>query len=80
MLWASTFLPMVVCVRTNLYKMAWYQNLSVGELYDLEKKSKVTYNLWDVVSARLVRDQRMCTMMSRMLDNVDPIRERKCSW
>jgi arylsulfatase len=72
--------PMAVCVRTENYKLVYYQNLGVGELYDLEKDSEETNNLWDVSGARSARAMMMETAMSRVIDTVDPIPERKCMW
>ena len=72
--------PMAVCVRTENYKLAFYQNLGVGELYDMEKDPEETNNLWDASGARSARAMMMETAMSRMIDTVDPIPERKCMW
>lgn len=72
--------PMAVCVRNEKYKLVYYQKLDSGEFYDLEKDSDETYNLWDSTSARAAREETMRTMMSRMIDTVDPIPERKCLW
>jgi hypothetical protein len=72
--------PMAVCVRTENYKLAYYQNLGIGELYDMEKDPDETNNLWDVSGARSARAMMMETAMSRMIDTVDPIPERKCMW
>jgi len=72
--------PMAVCARTDRYKIAYYQKLSSGELYDLEKDPAESYNLWDTPSARPAREQMMQLLLSRMVDTVDPIPERKCMW
>lgn len=72
--------PMTLCVRTEQYKAAYYQNLSVGELYDLEKDPNETNNLWDVAGARSTREMMMQLMISRMVDTVDPLPDRKCIW
>ena len=72
--------PMAVCVRNERYKIVYYQKLNIGELYDLEKDPGETYNLWDSSSAKSARDEMMLTMMSRMVDTVDPVPERKCMW
>lgn len=72
--------PMAMCVRTERYKLAYYQKIEVGELYDLEKDPEETHNLWDSSSARTVREQMMLTMLDRVVDTVDPIPERKCMW
>jgi len=72
--------PMAVCVRTNEYKMVFYQKLPVGELYDLNTDPNETDNLWDAPNARATRAMMMELMASRMVDTVDPIPERKCLW
>jgi arylsulfatase A-like enzyme len=72
--------PMATCVRTDQYKLVYYQKLSSGELYDLKKDPSETYNLWDSSSAKPAREEMMHTLVSRMVDTVDPIPERKCMW
>ena len=72
--------PMAMCVRTEQYKMAYYQKLNMGELYDLKADPQETYNLWDSSNARAARESMMQTMLSRVVDTVDPIPERKCMW
>ena len=72
--------PMAVCVRTEQHKLVYYQKLTVGEFYDLEKDPSETNNLWDVASARAARDEMMHKMLERMIYTVDPIPERKCMW
>lgn len=72
--------PMAVCVRTDRYKIAYYQQLAAGELYDLGNDPSETQNLWDVPAARFIRAQMMEMMMARMVDTVDPLPERKCPW
>ena len=72
--------PMAVCVRNERYKAVFYSKLQSGELYDLEKDSAESYNLWDSSGSRAVRDEMMHLMTSRMIDTVDPIPERKCMW
>lgn len=72
--------PMAMCVRTEQYKLNYYQKLNVGELYDLEKDPSESYNLWDSSSSRTAREQMMLTLMDRVVDTVDPIPERKCMW
>ena len=72
--------PMAMCVRTEHYKLAYYQKLKVGELYDLEKDPDETNNLWNSSGAKSVREKMMLTMLDRSVDTVDPIPERKCLW
>jgi arylsulfatase len=72
--------PMAMCVRTEHYKMAYYQKLNLGELYDLEVDPEETHNLWDANNAKAAREAMMHTMLSRVVDTVDPVPERKCLW
>lgn len=72
--------PMATCVRNERYKAVYYNKLQSGELYDLEKDPTETVNLWDASAARPLREEMMHTMVSRMIDTVDPIPERKCMW
>ncbi len=72
--------PMAACVRTERYKLAYYQKLNTGELYDLEKDPTETYNLWDSSNAKPAREEMMHTLVARMVDTIDPIPERKCLW
>jgi hypothetical protein len=71
---------MAVCVRNEQFKMVYYQNLPMGELYDLEKDPSETNNLWDVSSFRAAREMMTQLAVSRMIDTVDPRPERKCMW
>ncbi len=72
--------PMTMCVRTEQFKIAYYQKLGVGELYDLEKDPDESNNLWDSSSAKSIREEMMLTMLARVVDTIDPIPERKCLW
>jgi len=60
--------------------MAYYQKLDVGELYDLEADPEETLNLWDSSNARAAKGEMMQAMLSRVVDTIDPIPERKCLW
>jgi arylsulfatase len=72
--------PMATCVRTEGYKLVYYQRLSSGELYDLRKDPNETYNLWDSPTALSTREEMLRVLISRMVDTVDPLPERKCMW
>ena len=72
--------PMAVCVRNEQYKMAYYQNLPCGELYDLQNDPSENNNLRDVYSSRKTREMMTQLAVSRMIDTVDPRPERKCMW
>ena len=72
--------PMSVCVRTEEYKLVYYQNLKDGELYDLVRDPEETNNLWDASSSQSARAMMTELMVVRMIDTVDPKPERKCMW
>jgi len=72
--------PMALSVRTEEYKLSYYQNLGVGELYDMQKDPDEVRNLWDESSARATRAMMMEKLMARMIDTIDPLPERKCLW
>jgi hypothetical protein len=71
---------MSVCIRTEEYKLIYYQKLAMGELYDLAKDPDETNNLWDASSAKSTRAMMTDLALSRMIDTVDPRPERKCMW
>jgi arylsulfatase len=72
--------PMAACVRTDRYKLAYYKNLDMGELYDLHKDPGEVENLWASAGAKEVREQMMQKLMGRMIDTVDPLPARKSAW
>lgn len=72
--------PMGTCVRNERYKLIYYQGLKAGELYDLDKDPTETHNLWDSSNDRPAREDMMHTLVTRMVDTIDPIPERKCLW
>ena len=69
--------PMASCVRTKSYKLAYYHNLKIGELYDLYNDPTETYNLWNSPDARSAQAEMLQTMVARFVDTVDPLPERK---
>ncbi|HTX40014.1 MAG TPA: sulfatase-like hydrolase/transferase [Bryobacteraceae bacterium] len=72
--------PMGACVRTERYKLSYFQHLAGGELYDLEKDPGEVENLWASPGAKGVRQEMMEKLMGRMIDTVDPLPERKTLW
>jgi hypothetical protein len=71
---------MAASVRTERYKLSYYQNLDTGELYDLEKDPGEVENLWTSARAKDVRAEMMQKLLSRMIGTVDPLPERKTTW
>jgi arylsulfatase len=72
--------PMAASVRTERYKLAYYQNLDTGELYDLEKDPGEVENLWTSARAKDIRAEMMQKLLARMIGTVDPLPERKTTW
>ena len=72
--------PMASCVRTEKYKLSYYNNLSTGELYDLEKDPGEFHNLWNAPSQKDVQAQMMQRLVARMIETVDPLPERVSAW
>jgi arylsulfatase A-like enzyme len=72
--------PMAASVRTEQYKLSYYQNLNTGELYDLQKDPGEVHNLWTSPGAKDIRAAMMEKLMARMIDTVDPLPERKTPW
>jgi arylsulfatase A-like enzyme len=72
--------PMAASVRTERYKLSYYQNLETGELYDLEKDPGEVENLWASARAKDVKEEMTEKLLKRMIQTVDPLPERKTTW
>jgi arylsulfatase A-like enzyme len=72
--------PMASSVRTEGYKLSYYHNLGLGELYDLEKDPGEVENLWTSSGAKAARAELTELLLGRMVDTVDPLPERKSTW
>lgn len=72
--------PMAVSVRNEQFKLNFFQNLPVSELYDLDKDPGETNNLWAESSARATRDMMMQLALTRMIDTIDPTPVRHTMW
>src|SRR4051794_27351124 len=72
--------PMGSSVRTERYKLSYYHNLGVGELYDLEKDPGEVENLWTSSGAKGARAELTELLLGRMVEAVDPLPERKSTW
>lgn len=72
--------PMMVGVRTDKYKLSFYDKPRTGELYDLTKDSGEFNNLWDDVHFTDVREMMMHALTARMLQTTDPFPERHTTW
>ncbi|HEV2709740.1 MAG TPA: sulfatase-like hydrolase/transferase [Edaphobacter sp.] len=72
--------PMASCVRTEKHKLSYYNNITTGELYDLEKDPGEFHNLWNASSHKDVQAEMMQRLVSRMIETVDPLPERVSPW
>ncbi len=72
--------PMASSVRTERYKLSYYHNLGLGELYDLEKDPGEVENLWTSPGTKAARAELSELLLGRMVDAVDPLPERKSTW
>ncbi len=72
--------PMGACIRTERYKLTYFQNLPAAELYDLQKDPGEVENLWASPGAKGVRQEMMEKLVARLIDTVDPLPQRKTPW
>lgn len=72
--------PMATCVRTAHYKLAYYQGLRTGELYDLERDPSEFTNLWNSVHHSDVKAEMMEELANSMIATTDPMPERLALW
>lgn len=72
--------PMAASIRTARYKLSYYHNLGMGELYDLQKDPGEVKNLWASAQNKDIRQEMMEKLMGRMVETVDPLPERKTPW
>jgi arylsulfatase A-like enzyme len=72
--------PMAASVRTERYKLSYFQNFAAGELYDLQKDPGEVENLWGSAAAKDVRQEMMEQLTRRIIGTVDPLPERKTTW
>jgi arylsulfatase A-like enzyme len=71
---------MASCIRTGQYKLSYYHNLNIGELYDLQKDPGEVENLWTSNHLKDVRAEMTEKLLARMIGAVDPLPERKSAW
>ena len=68
-----TPVPMATSVRTANYKLAYYQTLNTGELYDLAKDPGEVNNLWATAGARDTQAEMLQLLTARMIQSTDPL-------
>ena len=72
--------PMCSAVRTEKFKLSFYNNLNTGELYDLEKDPGEFHNVWNDAHYKDKRAELTQLLVSRMIATVDPLPERQMTW
>jgi arylsulfatase len=72
--------PMLTGVRTDKYKLNFYDKPRTGELYDLVKDPNEFNNLWNDPHSKDIREMMLHTLTARMIQTTDPTPERHASW
>lgn len=72
--------PMLSGVRTDKWKLNFYDKPRTGELYDLENDPGEFNNLWNSPHHKDTQEMMMQTLVARMLETTDPLPERHSSW
>lgn len=65
--------PMATCVRTDNFKVAYWQTLSMGELYDLKNDPGEVNNLWGSAHYKDAQAEMMQQLVTRMIASTDPL-------
>ena len=65
--------PMATCVRTENLKLAYWQTLNTGELYDLKNDSGEVNNLWGSAQHKDAQGEMMQRLAARMIASTDPL-------
>jgi arylsulfatase A-like enzyme len=65
--------PMATCVRTDNFKLAYWQTLSTGELYDLRNDPGEVNNLWGSAQHKDAQAEMMQRLVTRMIASTDPL-------
>jgi arylsulfatase A-like enzyme len=72
--------PMATCLRTVAHKVAYYQGLKTGELYDLQNDPTETRNLWESPHHKDIRAAMMERLTEAMIATTDPLPQRLSLW
>jgi arylsulfatase A-like enzyme len=70
----------MMILRGVNWKYVQYANQPMGELYDLGDDPDEYENLWERQSRRGLRDECRDRLMARMMNDWDPLPERKYNW
>jgi hypothetical protein len=64
---------MATCVRTENWKLTYWQSLNTGELYDLNKDPGEFTNLWGRAQSKDAQCEMMQRLVTRMIASTDPL-------
>lgn len=65
--------PMATGVRTDKWKVTYWQSLGTGELYDLTTDPGEVNNLWGTAKAKDAQQEMMMLLSARMIQSTDPL-------
>jgi arylsulfatase len=71
---------MLTGVRTEKFKLNFYDKPITGELYDLQNDSGEVTNLCDDPHHKDTSDMMLPIFVGRMIESTDPLPERHSSW
>ncbi len=72
--------PMLTGVRTERWKLNFYNKPRSGELYDLHNDPGEFTNLWNDPHYKDTQEMMLETLVSRMIETTDPLPQRHSSW
>ena len=72
--------PMAASVRTATHKVAYYNDINTGELYDLVADPGERHNLWASSNHKDIQSEMMTRLASRLIGTTDPLPERLSSY
>ncbi|WP_068726995.1 sulfatase-like hydrolase/transferase [Paenibacillus sp. DMB5] len=68
------------CLRTSQYKLVVFAGETYGELYDLKEDPQENINRFEDSAFREIRSFMMELLAHRMIQDQDPLPERRSSW
>jgi Domain of unknown function (DUF4976) len=72
--------PLLTSVRTTQWKLNYSDNAKYGELYDLQNDAGEFNNLWNDPHHKDMQQAMMQTLMTRMIDAIDPLPLHVAPW
>ena len=72
--------PMITSVRTTEWKLNYCDHAQYGELYDLRKDPGEFNNLWNDAHAKDTQQMMMQSLLTRMIDTLDPLPRQVAVW